>query len=116
MNMSLMMDSWISLALAIFFGALGTVCLKLSNGLTKLMPVACLSLFYALSFTALTFAMKYIELSVVYAVWSGVGTILVAGIGFFYFHESFSAKKIIFLFLIIIGVIGIQLSEVHSQF
>lgn len=108
MNLSLLIDSWISLGLAICFGALGTVCLKLSNGLSKIKPVIFLSVFYVLSFIALTFAMKHIELSIVYAVWSGFGTILVAIIGIFYFHESVSIKKIIFLLLIFIGLIGIH--------
>ena len=104
-------DSWISLAIAILFGVLGTLSLKLSDGLQKLRPVIWLAIFYAISFSALTFAMQYIELSVIYAVWSGVGTVLVATIGFFYFHESVSVKKIFFLALIVIGVIGIHLSE-----
>lgn len=111
MNWSLVVDSWISLGIAIIFGVLGTITMKISHGLQKLRPILCIALFYAISFVALTFAMKYIELSVVYAVWSGIGTILVAAIGFLYFQESLSIKKIFFLLLIVIGVIGIHLSD-----
>lgn len=111
MKMSLVADSWISLVIAILFGVLGTMSMKLSHGLQKLKPTFFVGLFYLISFVALTFAMKYIELSVVYAVWSGVGTLLMTMIGFFYFNESISGKKIIFLTLIIIGVIGIHLSN-----
>ena len=110
MNMSLVFGGWVSLAFAILFGALGTIFLKLSGGFQRLKPVFYLIIFYTISFIALTFAIKYIELSVVYAVWSGVGTILVAAISAYYFHESFSLRKIIFLIFIILGVIGIHLS------
>lgn len=111
MNLSIMMDSWLSLLTAIIFGVMGTISMKLSHGLKRIKPVIYLAIFYTISFIALTFAMKHIELSVVYAVWSGVGTVLVAGIGIFYFNESVSLQKIIFLSLIVIGVIGIHLTD-----
>jgi len=111
MNMLLFLDSWGSLAIAIIFGVLGTISMKLSHGLRRPKPVIYLAIFYTISFVALTFAMKYIDLSVVYAVWSGVGTVLVAAIGIFYFNEKISLKKIVFLALIIVGVIGMHLSD-----
>lgn len=111
MNLSLIADSWISLSIAIVFGVLGTISMKLSHGLQKLKPALFTALFYTISFIALTFAMKYLDLSVVYAVWSGVGTLLVASIGILYFNESISIKKVIFLLLIVIGVIGIHLNN-----
>jgi small multidrug resistance pump len=111
MKMSLITDSWISLGIAIIFGVLGTMSMKLSHGLQYRKPIICLIFFYTISFIALTFAMKYIQLSVVYAVWSGVGMVLVATIGIIHFHESISIRKIVFLTLIIIGVIGIHLSD-----
>ncbi|RDI48826.1 DMT family transporter [Aquicella lusitana] len=110
----LLADSWISLGIAIVFGVLGTISMKLSNGMQKLKPSVYLTIFYTISFVALTFAMKYIELSVVYAVWSGIGTILVAVIGIFHFNESVSAKKIFFLSLIVIGIIGMHFGDYLS--
>jgi small multidrug resistance pump len=114
MKLSLLADSWISLLIAIIFGVGGTICMKLSHGLTQAKYVAYLCIFYAISFVALTFAMQYIELSVVYAVWSGVGTVLVATIGIMYFNESVSTRKILFLALIVLGIIGIHLSDSFS--
>lgn len=111
MTMSLMVDSWISLGIAIVFGVLGTLQMKLSRGLQKTKHIIYLAIFYSLSFIALTFAMQYIELSIIYAVWSGVGTILIAIMGIVLFNESLSVRKIAFLLLIIIGVIGIHLSD-----
>jgi small multidrug resistance pump len=102
-------NSWVFLSVAIFFGVLGTVCMKLSHGLQKLKPSVCLAIFYFISFVALTLALQGIDLSIVYAVWSGIGTILVAIIGVVIFNESVSMRKIIALLLIVIGVLGIHL-------
>ena len=111
MTFSTMTNSWISLLIAILFGVMGTISMKLSHGLKYKKPIIYLAIFYLISFVALTFAMKHIELSVVYAVWSGVGTVLVASIGIIYFNESISIQKVIFLMLIVIGVIGIHLTD-----
>lgn len=113
MTLAFAPNGWFSLSIAIIFGVLGTICMKLSlsHGVKKLKPALYLMFFYTISFIALTFAMQKIELSVVYAVWSGVGTILVAAIGIFYFNETLSARKIIFLTLIVVGVIGMHISD-----
>jgi small multidrug resistance pump len=106
--MSTVVESWVSLSIAIFFGVLGTTQLKLSHGLTNKKHTIYLAIFYAISFVAMTFAMKYLELSIVYAVWSGAGTLLITAVGFLHFDEKISIKKIIFLILIVFGVIGIH--------
>ncbi len=108
MKIPLITYSWMALLIAIIFGALGSISMKLSYGLQKIKPSICLVIFYSICFIALTFSIKHIELSIVYAIWSGIGTVFVATIGIFYFNESISIKKIIFLSLIVIGVIGIQ--------
>ncbi len=109
MNLSIATNGWFSLFIAIIFGVMGTICMKLSHGLTYKKAVLSLSVFYSVSFIALTFAMKTIELSIVYAVWSGVGTVLVYAISVAYFNEAISTKRIIFLTLIVMGVIGMHL-------
>lgn len=111
MDLTLILNSWVSLAIAILFGVMGTISMKLSYGLKHKKPVLYVIFFYTISFIALTFAIKHLDLSVVYAVWSGVGTVLVALIGIFYFNESASIRKLFFLMLIVIGVIGIHFSE-----
>ena len=105
-------ESWWYLWIAIPFGVLGTISMKLSHGFKKWKPTVCLAIFYLISFVALTLAVQGIDISVVYAVWSGVGTVLVGIIGVFIFEESLSIKKIVSLILIIIGVLGIHLSHV----
>lgn len=105
-------NSWVSLIIAILFGVMGTISMKLfHHHRYRMRFLVYLTLFYAISFVALTLAIHQLDLSIVYAVWSGVGTALVATIGVLYFGESISLRKLIFLFLIIIGVIGLHLSD-----
>jgi small multidrug resistance pump len=58
----------------------------------------------------LTLALKRIDVSVAYAVWSGVGTALIATIGVLWFKEPATALKLVSLGLIILGVIGLNMS------
>ncbi len=104
------MQHWFFLAGAIVLELMGTTSMKLSEGFTKLVPSVLLFVFYAASFAALTLALKKIELSIAYAVWSGAGTALIAAIGILYFHEGATALKLISILLIIIGVVGLNLS------
>lgn len=104
------MHHWFFLAGAIALEVAGTTSMKLAEGFTRLVPSVLLFVFYAASFVALTFALKKIEVSVAYAVWSGAGTALIAAIGILYFRESVTALKVASLLLIIAGVIGLNLS------
>jgi len=104
------MQSWILLVAAIVLEVAGTTAMKLSDGFTRLMPSVLLFLFYGLSFIALTFALKRIEVSTAYAIWSGLGTVLIAILGMWFFQESISPLKIASMALVIIGVIGLNYS------
>lgn len=109
--MSIFHSSWLFLLIAIVFGVLGTISMKLSHGLREWKPSVCLIIFYLICFIGLTIALKGIDFSIVYAIWSGVGTILVAMIGILVFGESISTKKVISLLLVVLGVIGIHLTN-----
>ena len=104
------MYHWLALAGAIVLEVSGTVSMKLSDGFTKLVPSILIFVFYAASFAALTLALKRIDVGVAYAVWASVGTALIAIIGILYFKEPFSLLKVFSIFLIIAGVIGLNLS------
>lgn len=115
MNMSVVTEGWITLIVAILFGVFGTISMKVSHGLKHFKPTLCVAFFYLVSFTSMTFAVKYIQLSIVYAVWSGVGTILVSIVGILFFNEHLSRRKVLFLILIVMGVIGIHLGDsIHA--
>ncbi len=105
---------WIILIFAILTEVAGTTAMKLSQGLTKIMPAIAMGAFYIVSFVLLTLALKKINVSVAYAIWSGIGTALIAMIGYFWFKEPMNALKIISLVFIILGVMGLELSsEIH---
>ena len=102
---------WILLVVAILLEVVGTTNMKLSEGFSKLVPSVLVLLFYALSIVALTFAVHLLDVSVAYAVWSGMGTALVAMIGIWFFQESLTTTKLIALGLIIVGVAMLHLTN-----
>ena len=108
------MFSWIILIIAIVFEIAGSVCLKLSYGFTKTIPSVLLFLFYAVGIMLASFAMKKIDISVAYTIWAGIGTAAVAIIGIVYFKEPSSLVKILSIILIVLGVIGLNLSSNSS--
>lgn len=104
------MTPWMFLITAIVLEVSGTTSMKLSEGFTRFWPSIFIFVFYALSFTALTVCVKQMEISIAYAVWSGLGTFLIAIIGAAYFKEPMPLIKILSLFLIVVGVLGVNLS------
>ncbi len=103
------MQHWLFLAGAIVLELAGTTSMKLSEGFTRLVPSVLLFVFYGASFVGLTLALKKIEISVAYAIWSGAGTALIAMIGILYFREAATALKLVSILLIIVGVVGLNL-------
>lgn len=101
------------LALAILSEVAGTTFLKLSQGFSKLIPSVAVVIFYGLSFVLLSLTLKRLQVGVVYAIWSAVGTALIATIGVIWFKEPLTAIKIGSIALIILGVIGLNLGGVH---
>ena len=104
------MQPWLLLLVAIVSEVGGTTSMKLSDGFSRLGPSLVMVVLYCVSIVFLTYALKYLDVGVAYALWSGLGTALVAGVGFVYFGESFTVAKIASLSLIVAGVIGLNLS------
>jgi small multidrug resistance pump len=101
-------QAWVVLGGAIVFEVAGTTCMRLSEGFTRLTPSVLIFVFYAVSFALNTVVVRVLGLSVVYAVWSGVGTVLTALIGIYYFKEPATAVKLVSIGLIVIGVMGLH--------
>jgi len=101
---------WVYLLIAIAFEVMGTTSMKLSEGFSKLVPSAAVVVFYLLSLGMLTLTLKKLDMSIAYAIWAGVGTALIAGIGVFYFKEPMTALKLGSISLIIAGVVGLNLT------
>lgn len=101
-------QAWAILSAAILLEVAGTTSMRLSEGFTRFTPSVLIFVFYAVSFALNTLVIRVLGLSVVYAVWSGVGTVLTAAIGIYYFKEPATAIKLASIGLIVIGVIGLH--------
>ncbi|MCA9214446.1 MAG: multidrug efflux SMR transporter [Planctomycetales bacterium] len=105
------MGGWLYLAVAIVLEVCGTTAMKMTDGFTRPVPTVAMAGFYVFSFIALTFAIREIDVSVGYAVWSGVGTALIAVVGIAMFKESAAPLKLISIGLIIAGVAGLKIAS-----
>ncbi|MFO1327551.1 MAG: multidrug efflux SMR transporter [Rubrivivax sp.] len=101
-------QAWGLLSVAIVFEVAGTTCMRLSEGLTRPWPTLLIFVCYAVSFALNTLVVGRLGLSVVYAVWSGVGTVLTAAIGFLWFREPATALKLASAGLVVLGVFGLH--------
>ncbi|KOR32836.1 membrane protein [Achromatium sp. WMS3] len=104
-------QAWLILSGAILFEVAGTTCMRLAEGFTKPIPSVLIFVFYAISFSLNTIVIRTLGLSIVYAVWSGVGTVITSMIGFWYFKEPITTIKILSTTLIIIGILGLYWSS-----
>ena len=104
---------WLYLVLAIVLEVAGTTSMKLSDGFARPGPSVAIFAFYGLSFISLTLALKSFEISVAYAVWSGIGVALISLLGILYFQEPVTALKLGSLALIVAGVVGLNLGGAH---
>jgi len=101
---------WIWLAVTIAFEVTGSTMMKLAKGFSEFWPSVMVFVCYGASIAGLTMVLKTIELSVAYAIWSGVGTALTATIGIWWFGETLSTLKIASIGLIIAGVVGLHMA------
>lgn len=104
-------QAWSVLAVAILLEVAGTTCMRLSEGFTRWVPSVLIFVFYAFSFALNTMIVGRLGLSVVYAVWSGAGTVLTALIGYLYFKEPATALKLASAGLVVLGVFGLHASS-----
>ena len=107
------MYGWLMLVFAIIFETLGTTAMKFSDGFARLIPSILIFVFYGISFVLFTYSLKTIDLNTAYAVWAGIGTALITIVGFLYFKEPVTTVKVISIFAIIAGVVGLRLSGVE---
>ena len=102
--------AWLHLVAAILLEVCGTTSMKLSRGFSVPGPTLAIFAFYGASIFFLTLAVNRIEISVAYAIWSALGTAIVAAIGILWFREAATLGKLLSLALVIVGVVGLQLS------
>ena len=103
------MKTYLILLLAIIFETVATSFLKQSDQFTRPVPSLFTLLGYAAAFYCLSLVLKSIPVGIAYAIWSGVGIVLIALIGFIVFKQHLDLPAIIGLALIIAGVLVINI-------
>lgn len=108
--------TWAVLGGAIVFEVVGTSLLQASGQFSKPLPTLGMALCYGLSFFLLSHALKTIPVGLAYAIWSGLGVVLISMIGLVVFKQRLDVPAIIGLVMIVGGVVVINLfsrSAVH---
>lgn len=101
--------NYLYLAAAIVSEVVATSALKLSNGMTRLAPAAVVVVGYLLAFYLLSLTLRTIPVGVAYAIWSGVGIVLITVIGLVWFKQTLDFAAIAGMGLILAGVAVIYL-------
>ena len=96
---------WIYLAIAIVCEVVATSALKASDGFTRLTPSVIVVLGYVVSFYCLSLTLRTIAVGIVYAIWSGVGIVLISTIGWLLFGQTLSWAAMLGMAFITLGVI-----------
>ena len=105
--------AWAYLTAAIATEVAGTVALKHTDGFSRLLPSALVLLGYGLSVVLLALTLRELPLGLTYAVWAGIGTAAIAAIGMVALGEPVSVMRISSIGLIVVGVIGLNLTGGH---
>lgn len=100
---------WVYLAIAILGEVIGTSALKATEGFTRLWPSLGVIAGYGVAFFFLSLSLKTIPVGVAYAIWAGVGTALIALIGWAVLGQKLDAPAVIGIALIVAGVVVMNL-------
>lgn len=100
---------WLILFVAGVFEVAWAIGLKYSDGFTKLYPSIFTVITLILSMGLLTYAVKGLPIGTAYTVWTGIGAVGTTILGMLLFNESKDFLRIFFIFLIIVGIVGLKL-------
>jgi small multidrug resistance pump len=101
--------SYLCLILAIVAEVAGTTCLKLSDGFTRPLPAAATAIAYVISFYLMSLTLRSIPTGVAYAIWSGVGIVLITVIAWTFLGQKLGHGALWGMALIIAGVVVLNL-------
>jgi len=100
---------YLYLILAVAAETIGTSALQASQQFTRLMPSVLVLVAYAVSFYLLSHVLRVMPVGIVYAIWSGLGIVFIAMIGFAVFGQKLDLPAMLGLGLIIAGIAVINL-------
>ncbi|ASY63963.1 Ethidium bromide-methyl viologen resistance protein EmrE [Sinorhizobium sojae CCBAU 05684] len=97
------------LVIAIVFEVLGTSAMQAAQHFTRLAPTLLMVVCYAVAFFFLSYTLRYIPVGIAYALWSGLGIVLISLVGYLTFGQKLDFAAILGLALIIAGVLVLNL-------
>lgn len=103
------MHPYLSLAIAIISEVIATSALRASDGFSKLIPSVLVVVGYALAFLFLSITLKSIPVGIAYAIWSGLGVVLISIVAYFLYGQTLDAPALIGMALILAGVLVLNL-------
>ena len=101
---------WMYLAIAIVCEVIATSALKASEGFTRLVPSVVVVLGYVVAFYCLSLTLRSIPVGIVYAIWSGVGIVLISLVGWLMFGQTLSWAAMLGMAFITVGVMILNLA------
>ena len=105
---------YIILFFAIVTETIGTTALQASSQFNKFWPSVIVAVAYSASFYLMALALKVIPVGIAYAIWSGVGILMIAIIGFAVFGQKLDLPAILGMGLILVGILVIHLFSATS--
>ena len=109
------MKNWLFLAIAIVSETIATSALKSSVGFTRLMPSLLVVAGYGIAFYFLSLTLRTIPIGIAYAVWSGVGIVLIALVGWLVFGQKLDTPALLGMGLIVAGVVVMNVFSKTAQ-
>ena len=103
------MHPWALLIIAIVAEVIGTSALRASDGFSRLWPSVLVIAGYAVAFYFLSLTLKTIPMGVSYAIWSGVGIVLISLVGWLVFDQTLDTPALAGMGLIVTGVLVINI-------
>ena len=102
------MSHWLALAIAIMAEVIGTTALKASNEFTRILPSFIVVVSYAIAFYFMSISLRVLPVGIMYAIWSGMGIVLISILGWLVYKQTLDMPAMIGLAFIIAGVIVIN--------
>ncbi len=105
------MNAWLVLSIAIVAEVIATLALKASDGFTRWLPSLIVVIGYAIAFYGMSISLKSIPVGIAYAVWAGVGIVLVSLFSWLFYQQTLTGVQWLGIVLIVSGVMVLNISS-----
>lgn len=105
------MSAWLVLSIAIVAEVIATLALKASDGFTRWLPSLVVVIGYGIAFYGMSISLKTIPVGIAYAVWAGVGIVLVSVFSWLFYQQTLTGMQWLGIVLIVSGVMVLNISS-----